>query len=137
MRHYPLEFSAGPAYSSYPCLSGGERQRVGIARAVCRNAPILLLDEATSALDSATEQAVMGRLMAERRADRTTIIVAHRISTLKEADKIVVFDRGRLVEQGRLPGACRRPRLTLRHDVHDANDVTICVSTSRPTIPTV
>jgi len=80
-------------------LSGGERQRVGIARALCRNAPILLLDEATSALDSATERMVMERLIAEHNG-RTMIIVAHRISTLKDADKIVVFDQGRLVEQG-------------------------------------
>src|SRR5262249_3678652 len=80
-------------------LSGGERQRVGIARAICRNAPILLLDEATSALDSATEQMVMERLMAEHSSNRTMLIVAHRISTLKDADRIVVFDEGRLVEQ--------------------------------------
>lgn len=80
-------------------LSGGERQRVGIARAICRNAAILLLDEATSALDSATECDVMERLMAERN-NRTIIIVAHRISTLKDADRIMVFDHGRLVEQG-------------------------------------
>lgn len=81
-------------------LSGGERQRVGIARAICRNAPILLLDEATSALDSATERKVMERLMAEHKGSRTMLIVAHRISTLKDADRIVVFDQGRLVEQG-------------------------------------
>jgi ABC-type multidrug transport system fused ATPase/permease subunit len=81
-------------------LSGGERQRVGIARALCRNAPILLLDEATSALDSATEQMVMERLMAEHSADRTMLIIAHRISTLKDSHKVVVFDQGRLVEQG-------------------------------------
>jgi ABC-type multidrug transport system fused ATPase/permease subunit len=81
-------------------LSGGERQRVGIARAICRNAPILLLDEATSALDSTTEQAVMDGLMGEYGSGRTMIIVAHRISTLREADKIVVFDHGQLVEQG-------------------------------------
>ena len=81
-------------------FSGGERQRVGIARALCRNAPILLLDEATSALDSATEQTVMERLMSEQ-GGRTMLIVAHRISTLRDADRIVVFDRGRLVEQGR------------------------------------
>ena len=81
-------------------LSGGERQRVGIARALCRNAPILLLDEATSALDSTTEQMVMKRLVAEHSIDRTILIVAHRISTLKDADRIVVFDQGRLVEQG-------------------------------------
>jgi ABC-type multidrug transport system fused ATPase/permease subunit len=82
-------------------LSGGERQRVGIARAVCRNAPILLLDEATSALDSATEQMVMERLMADHSRGRTMLIVAHRISTLKDADKILVFDQGLLAEQGR------------------------------------
>jgi ABC-type multidrug transport system fused ATPase/permease subunit len=81
-------------------LSGGERQRVGIARAICRNAPILLLDEATSALDSITERMVMKRLMDEH-SGRTMLIVAHRISTLKNADRIVVFDQGRLVEQGR------------------------------------
>ena len=80
-------------------LSGGERQRVGIARAVCRNAPILLLDEATSALDSATEQRVMQRLMTEHNGNRTMLIVAHRISTLKNANRIVIFDQGRLVEQ--------------------------------------
>jgi len=81
-------------------LSGGERQRVGIARAVCRNAPILLLDEATSALDSATEQRIMQRLMTEHNGNHTMLIVAHRVSTLKNADRILVFDQGRLVEQG-------------------------------------
>jgi ABC-type multidrug transport system fused ATPase/permease subunit len=82
-------------------LSGGERQRVGIARALCRNAPILLLDEATSALDSVTEQMVMEQLMAERNGGQTLLIVAHRISTLKDADKIFVIDQGRVAEQGR------------------------------------
>ncbi|MBS1210725.1 MAG: transporter family protein [Proteobacteria bacterium] len=81
-------------------LSGGERQRVGIARAICRDAPILLLDEATSALDSATEQTVMAGLMSDYATGRTMLIVAHRISTLKEADKIVVFERGQIIEQG-------------------------------------
>ena len=81
-------------------LSGGERQRVGIARAVCRNAAVLLMDEATSALDSATEQMVMERLMQNRRADQTMIIVAHRISTLKDADKVIVVDHGLVVEAG-------------------------------------
>jgi ABC-type multidrug transport system fused ATPase/permease subunit len=90
-------------------LSGGERQRVGIARAVCRNAPILLLDEATSALDSATEQRVMERLIAEHNGDRTMVIIAHRISTLKDADKIVVFDQGLLVEQGRFQELAEDP----------------------------
>jgi len=90
-------------------LSGGERQRVGIARALCRNAPILLLDEATSALDSATEKMIMERLMAEHNGDRTMIIVAHRISALKDADKIFVFDQGRLVEQGRFQDLAEDP----------------------------
>jgi ABC-type multidrug transport system fused ATPase/permease subunit len=90
-------------------LSGGERQRVGIARAVCRNALILLLDEATSALDSATEQKVMERLVAEHNGDRTMLIIAHRISTLKDANKIVVFDQGLLVEQGRFQELAEDP----------------------------
>jgi ABC-type multidrug transport system fused ATPase/permease subunit len=82
-------------------LSGGERQRVGIARALCRDASLLLMDEATSALDSATEQMVMERLMTERRAGQTMIIIAHRISTLKDADQVIVFDAGLVVEEGR------------------------------------
>ncbi len=90
-------------------LSGGERQRVGIARALCRNSSILLLDEATSALDSATEQTVMERLIAEHDGSRTMFIVAHRISTLKDADRIVVFDQGRLVEQGRFDELAEDP----------------------------
>jgi len=79
-------------------LSGGQRQRVGIARAICRNAPILLLDEATSALDLATEQMVMEGLIADQSIQRTMLIVSHRPSTLKVVDRVVVFDRGRLVD---------------------------------------
>jgi ABC-type multidrug transport system fused ATPase/permease subunit len=90
-------------------LSGGERQRVGIARAMCRDASILLLDEATSALDTATEQRVMERLMSDHHHDRTMIIVAHRISTLRGSDKIVVFDKGRLVEEGRFDALAEDP----------------------------
>lgn len=81
-------------------LSGGERQRVGIARAICRDAPIMLMDEATSALDSLTERRVTEALMTEHAKGRTMIIVAHRISTLKEADRVLVFERGRIVEDG-------------------------------------
>ncbi|MBB6123664.1 ABCB family ABC transporter ATP-binding protein/permease [Sphingobium subterraneum] len=80
-------------------LSGGEKQRVAIARTLLKNPPVLILDEATSALDSRTEAAiqdVLGRI-AQR---RTTIIVAHRLSTVVEADEIIVLDQGRIVEQG-------------------------------------
>jgi ABC-type multidrug transport system fused ATPase/permease subunit len=81
-------------------LSGGERQRVGIARAICRDAPILLMDEATSALDSVTERRVTEALMADYAKGRTLIIVAHRISTLKDTDRVLVFEHGRIVEDG-------------------------------------
>lgn len=91
-------------------LSGGERQRVGIARAICRNAPILLLDEATSALDSATEQRVTDGLMQEFAQGRTMIIVAHRISTLREANRIIVFDHGQMVEQGSFDELAHNPQ---------------------------
>ncbi len=80
-------------------LSGGERQRIAIARALLKNAPILLLDEATSALDVATEARLQESL--ERlRHGRTTFVIAHRLSTVRAADRIVVLDQGRIVEQG-------------------------------------
>ncbi|CAN1535900.1 MdlB ABC-type multidrug transport system, ATPase and permease components [Paracoccaceae bacterium] len=91
-----LDTPAGPRGSA---LSGGQRQRIAIARALLADAPILLLDEATSALDTRTEAAVSAAL-ARAQAGRTTLVIAHRLSTVKGADKIIVMDHGRLVEEG-------------------------------------
>ncbi|MBP8931925.1 MAG: ABC transporter ATP-binding protein [Paracoccus sp.] len=91
-----LDTPAGPRGSA---LSGGQRQRVAIARAVLRDAPILLLDEATSALDAQSERLVQEALD-ELSAGRTTLVIAHRLSTVRQADKIVVLEAGRVVEEG-------------------------------------
>jgi len=91
-----LDSPAGPRGSA---LSGGQRQRIAIARALLRDTPVLLLDEATSALDTRSEalvQAALERLS----AGRTTLVIAHRLSTVRHADSIVVMDQGRVVDQG-------------------------------------
>jgi ATP-binding cassette, subfamily B, heavy metal transporter len=80
-------------------LSGGEKQRVGVARAILKDPPILILDEATSALDSRTEGEVQAAI-AEAARGRTTLAVAHRLSTIARADRLFILDAGRIAETG-------------------------------------
>jgi len=89
-------------------LSGGERQRVAIARALAASRPVLVFDEATSSLDTANEHAIQ-QALSQAMAGRTTIIVAHRLSTVRHADRILVFDRGRIVEDGTHTELANRP----------------------------
>jgi ATP-binding cassette subfamily B protein/subfamily B ATP-binding cassette protein MsbA len=91
-----LESPVGPRGSA---LSGGQRQRVAIARALLRDAPVLLLDEATSALDAQSE-ALVAAALARAAEGRTTIVIAHRLATIRHADHIVVMDQGRVVDSG-------------------------------------
>jgi len=81
-------------------LSGGERQRLSVARAILKNAPILVLDEPTSSLDAISEEIVFAALR-RLRAGRTTIVIAHRLSTVRDADRILVLDGGQIAGQGR------------------------------------
>jgi ATP-binding cassette subfamily B protein len=83
----------------YQDLSGGERQRLSIARAILKNPKILILDEATAAMDTRTERRIQNALSQLIRG-KTTIMIAHRLSTLRDADELVVIERGRLAEQG-------------------------------------
>ena len=94
-----MQLTALAAHYPYQ-ISGGQRQRIAIARALLKNVPILILDEATSALDTKSErlvQSALDKLMQQR----TTLVVAHRLSTIEQADKIVVMHEGRIVEQGK------------------------------------
>jgi len=80
-------------------LSGGQRQRLSIARAIAKDSPILILDEATSALDSATEKLVQSAIN-KMQQNRTTIIIAHRLTTIQNANRIIVLKNGEIIEQG-------------------------------------
>ena len=96
MLSHGLETLVGPRGSG---LSGGQRQRVIIARAILRDSPILLLDEATSALDSESE-ALVQQSLEQLSQSRTTVVIAHRLSTVRRADQILVMEHGRLIERG-------------------------------------
>lgn len=100
-----LDTPAGPRGSA---LSGGQRQRVAIARALLRDTPVLLLDEATSALDTKSEALVQGALD-HLSQGRTTLVIAHRLSTVRNADKIIVMDQGRVVDEGTHDSLIARP----------------------------
>jgi len=111
-------------------LSGGQRQRLAIARAIYRDAPILVLDEATSQLDTESE-ALIARALANLMQGRTTLVIAHRLSTVRRADRIVVLDKGQIVEQGSHQELLTRPGLYRRlHEVQYFAETESALSTS-------
>ena len=100
-------------------LSGGQRQRLAIARALLKNSPILILDEATSALDSESERLVQ-QALATLMMNRTSFVIAHRLSTVRRADAIIVLERGRIVEIGKHDELVARPNGVVRAAASDA-----------------
>ena len=109
-------------------LSGGERQRLSVARAVLKDAPILILDEPTSSLDAISEEIVFAALR-RLRAGRTTIVIAHRLSTVRDADRILVLDEGRIAAQGRHDELLKQQRRSIGGCARG------CRSASRSTSP--
>ena len=116
-------------------LSGGQRQRLAIARAIYKDAPILILDEATSQLDTESE-ALIARALANLMQGRTTLVIAHRLSTVRRADRILVLDRGRIVEQGTHADLLTRPGLYRRlHDMQYFAETEVPVPASDASSP--
>ncbi|PYL42994.1 MAG: hypothetical protein DMF42_05375 [Verrucomicrobia bacterium] len=115
-------------------LSGGQKQRIAIARAILRGAPILILDEPTTGLDAVAEQIVMDAL--ERAvAGRTTLIIAHRLTTVRLADRIVVLHRGQIVEQGtHLELLARRGRYARLYHLQSSTERERALVSSSPVI---
>jgi ABC-type multidrug transport system fused ATPase/permease subunit len=110
--HLPKRYDT-PIAEAGGGLSGGERQRLSVARAILKNAPILILDEPTSSLDAISEEIVFAALR-RLRAGRTTIVIAHRLSTVRDADRILVLDGGRIAAQGRHAELLQTSRLYRR-----------------------